>query len=101
MSDVLPATLIIVSYLIGSIPFSYLVARIVSGTDIREAGSRNVDQARELGCGVVTSGRGRRQQLRGQCAHLDRQLAAALNAGPLYGKQAACGLGGTSTRQLT
>ena len=38
----LPATLIITSYLIGSIPFSYLVARIASGTDIREAGSRNV-----------------------------------------------------------
>jgi glycerol-3-phosphate acyltransferase PlsY len=39
---VLPATLIIASYLVGSIPFSYLVARVASGTDIREAGSRNV-----------------------------------------------------------
>ena len=38
----LAASLIVASYLIGSIPFSYLVARIVSGTDIREAGSRNV-----------------------------------------------------------
>jgi glycerol-3-phosphate acyltransferase PlsY len=39
---VFPATLIVASYLIGSIPFSYLVARIASGTDIRQAGSRNV-----------------------------------------------------------
>ena len=38
----LPAALIVASYLIGSIPFSYLVARLASGTDIREAGSRNV-----------------------------------------------------------
>ena len=39
---VLPVVLIIASYLIGSIPFSYLVARVVAGTDIRQAGSRNV-----------------------------------------------------------
>lgn len=38
----LPAALIVSAYLIGSIPFSYLVARLASGTDIREAGSRNV-----------------------------------------------------------
>jgi acyl phosphate:glycerol-3-phosphate acyltransferase len=42
MAPVLPAVLILASYFIGSIPFSYLVARIASGTDIREAGSRNV-----------------------------------------------------------
>ena len=38
----LPAALIVASYLIGSIPFSYLVARVASGEDIRESGSRNV-----------------------------------------------------------
>lgn len=38
----LPVALIIGSYLIGSVPFSYLVARVASGTDIREAGSHNV-----------------------------------------------------------
>ena len=38
----LAAALFIGSYLIGSIPFSYLVARAAAGTDIREAGSRNV-----------------------------------------------------------
>ena len=38
----LPALLIIASYLIGSIPFSYLVVRMVAGADIRQHGSRNV-----------------------------------------------------------
>lgn len=38
----LPLALIAVSYLIGSIPFSYLVARVAAGADIRHEGSRNV-----------------------------------------------------------
>jgi glycerol-3-phosphate acyltransferase PlsY len=38
----LPLTLVVVSYLIGSIPFSYLVARILAGKDVRNEGSRNV-----------------------------------------------------------
>src|SRR5687768_8580651 len=38
----LPVLLIAASYLIGSIPFSYLVVRLFAGTDIREHGSRNV-----------------------------------------------------------
>ncbi|HEX9164133.1 MAG TPA: glycerol-3-phosphate 1-O-acyltransferase PlsY [Thermoanaerobaculia bacterium] len=38
----LPLALIVVSYLIGSIPFSYLVARVAAGADIRQQGSRNV-----------------------------------------------------------
>ena len=38
----LPPTLVILAYLIGSIPFSFLVARLVSGRDIREEGSHNV-----------------------------------------------------------
>jgi acyl phosphate:glycerol-3-phosphate acyltransferase len=41
-SLLLPPGLVIVAYLIGSIPFSYLVARLVKGTDIRHEGSRNV-----------------------------------------------------------
>jgi len=52
---VLPIALVVVSYLIGSIPFSYLVARLVAGTDIREAGSRNVgatNVARTVGRGA-------------------------------------------------
>ena len=37
-----PAGLVIAAYLIGSIPFSYLVARLAKGTDIRHEGSHNV-----------------------------------------------------------
>jgi glycerol-3-phosphate acyltransferase PlsY len=38
----LPAALIIASYLLGSIPFSYLVVRLLKGADIRKHGSQNV-----------------------------------------------------------
>src|SRR4029079_6853797 len=38
----LPALLVAAAYLIGSIPFSYLVVRLMTGKDIREHGSRNV-----------------------------------------------------------
>lgn len=38
----LPLLLIVASYLIGSIPFSYIVARIFTGADLRFEGSRNV-----------------------------------------------------------
>src|ERR1051326_5004962 len=38
----LPLLLVAASYLIGSIPFSYLVVRRMTGQDIREHGSRNV-----------------------------------------------------------
>ena len=38
----LPVALIVASYLIGSIPFSFLVVKLVAGTDIRAQGSGNV-----------------------------------------------------------
>src|SRR5205823_8243591 len=38
----LPLLLIAAAYLIGSIPFSYLVVRRMTGQDIRQHGSRNV-----------------------------------------------------------
>lgn len=38
----LPAALIALAYLIGSLPFSYLVARLFSGKDVRREGSGNV-----------------------------------------------------------
>src|SRR5947209_16444387 len=38
----LPFALILSAYLIGSIPFSYLVVRLFAGADIRQHGSRNV-----------------------------------------------------------
>lgn len=42
MSSALPVVLIVASYLIGSIPFSFLVPFGLTGKDIREHGSRNV-----------------------------------------------------------
>ncbi len=39
---VFPLALIVVSYLIGSIPFSFIVARTAAGADIRREGSHNV-----------------------------------------------------------
>lgn len=38
----LPAVLVIAAYLIGSIPFSFLVVKLFAGADIRQLGSRNV-----------------------------------------------------------
>jgi acyl phosphate:glycerol-3-phosphate acyltransferase len=38
----LPVALIALAYLIGSIPFSFLVAKLFAGKDVREHGSRNV-----------------------------------------------------------
>lgn len=36
------AAVLVTSYLIGSIPFSFLVVKVLAGTDIRQHGSRNV-----------------------------------------------------------
>ena len=38
----LPAALVVTAYLLGSIPFSFLVVRLLAGADIRQHGSRNV-----------------------------------------------------------
>jgi glycerol-3-phosphate acyltransferase PlsY len=42
MAQALPFILIVAAYLIGSIPFSFLVVKFVAGADIRAHGSRNV-----------------------------------------------------------
>jgi acyl phosphate:glycerol-3-phosphate acyltransferase len=42
MTQLSPLLLIVGAYLVGSIPFSFLVTKFVSGEDIREHGSRNV-----------------------------------------------------------
>jgi len=39
---VLAAGLLVISYLIGSIPFSFLIVKLMTGADIRDVGSRNV-----------------------------------------------------------
>ncbi|HKR65396.1 MAG TPA: glycerol-3-phosphate 1-O-acyltransferase PlsY [Thermoanaerobaculia bacterium] len=38
----LPLVLIVAAYLLGSIPFSFLIVKLVAGKDVREHGSRNV-----------------------------------------------------------
>jgi acyl phosphate:glycerol-3-phosphate acyltransferase len=38
----LPVVLVVAAYLLGSIPFSFLVVKLVAGADIRQHGSRNV-----------------------------------------------------------
>src|SRR5437016_16469 len=38
----LPAVLVVAAYLLGSIPFSFIVVKLVAGADIRQHGSRNV-----------------------------------------------------------
>lgn len=39
---ILPVALVVIAYAIGSIPFSFLVVKLVAGRDIRELGSHNV-----------------------------------------------------------
>ena len=38
----LPLALIVVAYVLGSIPFSFVVVKVLAGKDVREHGSRNV-----------------------------------------------------------
>jgi acyl phosphate:glycerol-3-phosphate acyltransferase len=38
----LPLLVVVLAYLLGSIPFSFLVAKTISGKDVRAEGSRNV-----------------------------------------------------------
>lgn len=42
MAPALPYLLLLAAYLIGSIPFSFLVVKVAAGADIRYHGSRNV-----------------------------------------------------------
>ncbi|HVT03593.1 MAG TPA: glycerol-3-phosphate 1-O-acyltransferase PlsY [Thermoanaerobaculia bacterium] len=42
MESLFPALLVLVAYLIGSIPFSFLIVKLVAGDDIRRHGSGNV-----------------------------------------------------------
>ena len=42
MQPALPLSLLVAAYLLGSMPFSFLVVRFLAGADIREHGSRNV-----------------------------------------------------------
>jgi len=54
-----PALAITIAYLLGSIPFGYLIVRVTQGSDIRETGSggtgaTNVSRRAGKGAGIVT-----------------------------------------------
>ena len=54
-----PILVVVIAYLIGSIPFGYLIVRAKEGTDVREIGSggtgaTNVSRRAGKGAGVVT-----------------------------------------------
>lgn len=54
-----PATIIVIGYLLGSIPFGYLIVRATHGADVRETGSggtgaTNVSRRAGKAAGVVT-----------------------------------------------
>lgn len=56
MNAALPFLVIVMSYLIGSIPFSFIVARLKTGTDIRRQGSHNVGATNVLRTAGRTAG---------------------------------------------
>ncbi len=57
--DLRPAAVIVIAYLLGSIPFGYLIVRAAQGADVRETGSggtgaTNVSRRAGKAAGVVT-----------------------------------------------
>jgi len=59
VQQLFPIAIVIVAYLLGSIPFGYLIVRARSGADIRETGSggtgaTNVSRRAGKGAGVLT-----------------------------------------------
>ena len=94
----LPVALIVSAYLIGSIPFSYLVVRAFAGADIRQVGSRNVgatNVARSFGKtpGVIAlildiaKGYAAVEVARWIVARADWPIAASASGGPLQSKE--------------
>lgn len=90
-----PAIVIFVAYLLGSIPFGYLIVRLTQGTDVREAGSggtgaTNVSRRAGKIAGIVTLFL---DALKGSAAvlfalwafgHLTNDARSALNAQEVY-----------------
>ncbi len=58
MDALLGAVLVLVAYLLGSVPFPYLAARLVSGRDIRKIGTGNVGALNVLQNAGVAAGVG-------------------------------------------
>lgn len=52
----LPSALVALAYLIGSIPFSYLVVKLMAGKDVRELGSGNVGATNAARAGGTGAG---------------------------------------------
>lgn len=94
----LPTLLVAASYLIGSIPFSYLVVRLLTGADIRRHGSQNVgatNVARTFGKGPgivallldLAKGYAAVELARWMTARPDWPFAAAATGGPLQSRE--------------
>jgi glycerol-3-phosphate acyltransferase PlsY len=94
----LPLAVIVSAYLIGSIPFSYLVVRAFAGADIRQHGSRNVgatNVARSFGKtpGVlalmldIAKGYAAVEVARWIVGRPDWPIAASASGGPLQSKE--------------
>lgn len=86
----LPAAVLVSAYLLGSIPFSYFVARAAGGHDLRQVGSRNVGATNV----ARTAGRGAGAAallldlLKGYAAVAIAQMIVASPAWPLTGTDA-------------
>lgn len=52
----LPSALVALAYLIGSIPFSYLVVKVMAGKDVRQLGSGNVGATNAARAGGKAAG---------------------------------------------
>jgi glycerol-3-phosphate acyltransferase PlsY len=94
----LPTALVAASYLLGSIPFSYLVVRILRGADIRQHGSQNVgatNVGRTFGRGLgilallldLGKGYAAVALARWLTARPDWPFAAAVSGGPLQSRE--------------
>ena len=98
MAPALPVAVVIGGYLLGSIPFSYLVVKLFAGADIRQHGSRNVgatNVARTFGKtpGIlallfdIAKGYLAVALARWLTARPDWPIAAASSGGPLQSKE--------------
>jgi glycerol-3-phosphate acyltransferase PlsY len=90
----MPWLIIVLSYLLGSIPTGYIVGRILRGTDIRQIGDENMGAAnafRELSrpagifIGVVDAGKGVLAVLMAQAAHQTQTVVMLAGAAAVIG----------------
>lgn len=94
-----PATVIIIAYLLGSIPFGYLIVRATKGADVRETGSggtgaTNVSRRAGKAAGVLTLAL---DALKGAAAVLIAELILGL---PLFAGSGPTGAGMHSSDEV-